>query len=686
MITLRSFFKNKATKTRLLRLNPDKNIRDNSKFINHLKYFMKSPVITLLAFLAFSGSLFAQTTDPVLMTINGKPVLKSEFEYIYNKNNTNNSLDKKTLEEYVDLFINFKLKVEEAKSQGIDTTSSFITELSGYRSQLTKPYLTDTKVDEALLHEAYDRSKEDIDVSHILIRVEPNATSADTLKAWNGINAIYKRLQKEDFATVAKEVSEDQSAKENAGHIGWISAFRTVYPFETTAYNTAVGTYSKPIRTAFGYHIVKVLARRNSIGEVLVSHIMIFTSKGDDAANAKAKVSIDSIYKRVLAGDDFGTLAKNHSQDKGSSVKNGELPWFGSGRMVPEFETAAFALKNVGDVSQPIQSAYGWHIIKLIEKKGLAPYEELKSELERKVKRDERANRGQQAFVAKLKADYSYKQNAASLQEFSKLLTGRTLNDSIFKLEAAKLSKPLFSFASKEYSQADFAKYLKKNSTSDKTIPSIIISEKLNAYTDAELLAYEDKQLEKKYDDFRFLMQEYHDGILLFEVSNKEVWDKASKDTEGLAKYFNSHKADYTWEKPHYKGRIILCKDKETFKAAKSIVQKSDNDSIDKYLRTRLNDSIQYVKIEKGLYVQGENKAVDKFAFDTKDKFVPGTDYPFVFVTGKMLKKTPEDYTDVRGLVTADYQEFLEQEWIKALRAKYPTSVDQNILKTVKKN
>jgi len=647
---------------------------------------MKRSVFSLVAFFALSTSFFAQSTDPVLMTINGKPILKSEFEYIYNKNNTNNSLDKKTLEEYVDLFVNFKLKVEEAKAQGIDTTASFVTELSGYRSQLTKPYLTDTKVDDDLLREAYNRSREDIDVSHILIRVEANATPADTLKAWNSINAIYKRVQKEDFSKVAKEVSEDQSVKENDGHIGWISAFRTVYPFETVAYNTPVGTISKPVRTAFGYHVLKVLGRRNTMGEVLVSHIMIFTSKGDEASNKKAKATIDSIYQRVVAGDDFGTLAKNHSQDKGSSVKNGELPWFGAGRMVPEFENAAFALKNVGEYSKPIQSAYGWHIIKLIDKKGLAPYEELKADLERKVKRDERANRGQQAFIAKLKADYDYKQNTASVLELSKLLTGRTLADSIFKVQAAKLEKPLFSFATKEYTQADFAKYLLKNSATEKKNSAEIINDKLKTYSEAELLAYEDKQLEKKYDDFRFLMQEYHDGILLFEVSNKEVWDKASKDTEGLDKYFKAHKEDYTWEKPHYKGRIISCKDKETFSSAKFIVKKSDNDSIDKYLRIRLNDSIQYVKIEKGLYVQGENKAVDKFVFKTKDKFVPGTDYPFVFVTGKLLKNTPEDYTDVRGLVTADYQEYLEKEWIKTLRSKYPVTVDQNILKTVKKN
>lgn len=648
---------------------------------------MKPSVIRIFAFLVLAGNLVAQTNDPVLMTINNKPVLRSEFEYIYNKNNTNNSLDKKTLDEYVDLFINFKLKVEEAKAQGIDTTKSFITELSGYRSQLTKPYLTDSKVDDAVLQEAYNRMKEDVDVSHILIRIPQNATPVDTLKAWNTILSIQKRLLKgEDFTKVAKEVSEDPSAAENGGHLGFISAFRTVYPFETAAYNTSVGSLSKIVRSAFGYHILKIHARRNTLGEILVAHIMKFTAKDDEVTNKKAKMEIDSLYQRVLAGDDFGALAEKYSQDKGSSVKKGELPWFGTGRMVPEFETAAFALKNTGDVSKPIQSAYGWHIIKLLDRKGIDTFENAKADLERKVKRDERANFGQKAFLNKLRTEYNYQVLKASLQEFYKIAADRKLSDSTFIAEAAKLDKPLFSFAGKNFSQADFAKYLKKNNNSDMSIASEMIDQKFNAYVDAELLAFEDTQLEKKYDDFRFLMNEYHDGILLFEVSNNEVWEKASKDTQGLEKYFIAHKEVYTWKEPHYKGRVIWCKDKATLKAAKSIVSKSSIDSIDKYLKTRLNDSIQYVKIEKGLYVKGENKVIDKEIFKTSDKLTPSTDYPYEFVVGKLLKNTPEDYTDVRGLVTADYQDYLEKEWIKALRAKYPVVVNKEVLKTVKTN
>ena len=636
--------------------------------------------------LLFLGITATLANDPVLMKIHGKPVLKSEFEYIYNKNNSNNSLDKKTLDEYVDLFVNFKLKVEEAKAQGLDTTKSFINELAGYRSQLTKPYLTDAKVDESVLQEAYNRLKEDVEVSHILIRIQQNASPADTLAAWKKINAIAKRIEKEDFAKVAKEVSEDESAKENNGYIGWVSAFRTVYPFETMAYNTKPGTISKPVRTAFGYHIVKVQGRRESQGEILVAHIMRFTEQGNDEKNKSAKFKIDSIYDRVKAGDDFGKLANDLSDDRGSATKNGELPWFGAGRMIPEFENAAFALKNKGDMSAPIQSAYGWHIIKLIDRKGIESFENMKEDLQSKVKRDERASLGLKSFVAKLKSDYKFTTNNESVKEYYSLLDKKTLTDSVFQLEAAKLAKPIMTIAAKSYTQSDFTQFLKANSYTDKTAAADIIDEKYAAFAEKEILAYEDSQLEKKYEDFRFLMQEYHDGILLFEVSNNEVWEKASKDTEGLAKYFNNNKADYKWEKPHFKGRLISCKDKETFKAAKAIVKKSHNDSIDKYLRTRLNDSIQHVKIEKNIFVQGDNKQVDKLAFKSKAVVEADKDYPFVFVSGKMLKTLPEDYTDVRGLVTADYQEYLEKEWIAKLRTKFTVEIDKKILETVKKN
>ncbi len=649
---------------------------------------MKAPKVVLFsALVSASCGLFAQAeNDPVIMTINGNPVTKSEFEYIYNKNNSANSIDKKTLDEYVDLFVNFKLKVEEAKAQGIDTTAAFVKEYNGYRAQLAKPYLVDNTADEALVKEAYERMKEDVDVSHILVRVAPGATAADTLAAWNKIMEAEKRLAKEDFEKVARDLSEDPSVADNGGHIGWISAFNTIYPFETRAYNTPVGTVSAPVRTVVGYHIIKVHNRRPSQGEVLTAHIMLFTDRADEAKNATVKTRIDSLYARVQAGDDFGKLATEFSEDRGSAMRNGELPWFGTGRMVPEFEQAAFALKEKGDVSEPIRSQFGWHIIKLLDKRGVASFDDAKADIERKIKRDERGKAGQVAFVKGLKKEYDFRLEQPAVDEFVTLLDGKQLNDSSFRHAVAALDKPLFSFAGKQYTQADFAAYLKANMHSTKTIASEVIAEKLDAFETKELLAYEDTQLARKHADFRFLSQEYYDGILLFEVSNREVWEKASKDTTGLTAFFKAHRKDYAWDKPHYKGRVIYCKDEPTLKAAQSIVKRSETDSIDKYLRTRLNDSIQYVKIEKGLFVEGDNPVVDDKVFKSKEKYVPTEEYPYVFVSGKLLKKLPEDYTDVRGLVTADYQTYLEEEWVKHLREKYPVVIDEEVLATVKQN
>ncbi len=644
-------------------------------------------ITKLLLLLVLSASLMAKGKDPVLMQINDKPVYKSEFEYIYNKNNSNNSLDKKTLEEYVDLFINFRLKVEEARTQGLDTTKAFINELSGYRNQLTKPYLTDSKAEEAVLQEAYKRLQEDVEVSHILIRAGADATPEDTLKAWTKINEIAERLKTEDFASVAKETSEDQSVTDNAGYIGWITGFRTVYPFETMAYATPVGTISKPVRSSFGYHIIKIHDRRASRGEILVSHIMKFTSQGEDAANARAKAAIDSLYKVVKDGADFGEVAEQNSDDRGSATRKGELPWFGVGRMVAEFEKAAFALKEKGQISEPIQSPYGWHIIKLLDQKAIPAFEEKKADIERQVKRDERAQSGQKAFVAKLKSEYKLKlAKGDQLAAFINALEGKTLSDSSFLAETAGLAKPIMKFAGKTVTQKEFRDFLVKNSSvQGATAASDIIRVKFDEFTEKQLLAYEDSQLEKKHSDFRLLMQEYHDGILLFEVSNNEVWEKASKDTAGLAAFFKKNKEKYSWDKPHFKGRILQCKSEEVVNKAKQIVASQPADSIDKHLR-QLNDSVVHIRIEKGLFVKGDNKWVDHFAFKSGDKPEADAAYPFVFVPGKMLNTTPEEYTDVRGLVTADYQEYLEKEWIAALRAKYPVKVNQKVLATVRKN
>ena len=646
---------------------------------------MKKIFVSVFGLFLAVANLTARPSDPTLMKINGKDIPLSEFEYIYNKNNTNNVLDKKTLDEYVDLFVNFKLKVEEAIAQGLDTTQSFNSELSLYRNQLAEQYLTDSDMNAALLQEAYDRKKEEVEVSHILVKIADTGTAADTLAAYNKALSIIKRAQKEDFAKLAKEVSDDQYASKTGGYVGWVNALRTPYSFENAAFATQAGSVSKPVRTFLGYHIIKVLDRRPSQGEVHVKHIFLLDNDPNSTNKAELKARIDSIYERLKAGDDFGELAKKHSQDPGSARQNGELPWFGSGQMIPEFEKAAFALKQEGEYTEPVHTQVGWHIIQLIGKRPLAGMDELKSDLENQIKANERSQKIMNSFTGKLKKEYNFTMNEAAATEIYQLADKLAPSDSLFNVEMNKLDKPLFTISDKSFTQKDFSNYMLPAAAGFRGVRSDFIKEQLNAFINNKLSTYEQTQLDRKYPEFHYLMQEYHDGILLFEVSNREVWEKASKDTEGLTKFFESNKTKYAWQKPHYKGRIIYCKNKPTLKAARLIVKRAANDSIDKYLYQRLNDSIQFVKVEKGLWVEGENKMIDAGIFK-KGVVEPNKDYPYYFISGKVLKTMPEDYTDVRGVITADYQDYLEKEWIKTLRQKYTFTVDEKVLKTVKKN
>ncbi|MEG0992811.1 MAG: peptidylprolyl isomerase [Bacteroidales bacterium] len=624
--------------------------------------------------------------DPVLMKINGQDIRKSEFEYIYYKNSQQQMAEQKNLDEYLDLFVNFKLKVAEAEARGIDTTQAFVSELAGYRKQLAQPYLVDKSVDESLAQEAYDRLKENVEVSHILLRLNQDASDQQVKAVYDKMISLKQKLDNGyDFAKLAKEVSEDPSAKQNNGYLGYISGFMTVYPFETAAYKTPVGQISEPVRTQFGYHLVKVHQRRQDPGEVLTAHIMKMTPADADAkTEAEIKKAIDEIYSQLQQGADFAELAKNMSDDKGSAINGGALPWFGAGRMVPEFENAVFAIEEKGTYTKPFRSPYGWHIAKLIDRKGIDSFEDKKAEIMRRITRDERGSQGHDALVARLKKDYNFQADNAT-EEMLKVLAGKySPLDSAFQKEATTLALPLMTFAGKVYTTADFANYLSSQKSSGKYTPHAILAEKKKAFTDAMIIAYEDKQLEQKYPDFRNLMREYRDGILLFEVSNKEVWEKASQDVAGLQRYFKKHKKNYRWDAPRFKGFVVECKDDATAEEARRILKKAPADSAAVWLRRELNnDSIQFVRVQKGLFAEGENPIVDVLNYDSGE-LVANEHFPVAFVKGKKLKKGPECYDDVRGLVTADYQTYLEKTWIANLRKKNSVEINEDVLKTVK--
>ena len=590
-------------------------------------------ILMSLAVLSLGLNLTAQE-DKVLMTIDGQPVMASEFLYIYEKNNQESALEQKNMDEYLDLFINFKLKVHEAEANGIDTTEAFKKELSGYRAQATPKYMKDEAAIDSLVEMSYRRIAEDRRGAHIAIQCPMTADDSTVEAALAQINTIRERVttgvekkvkvkgkwkkvrEPEDFFAVALETSSDPSVQENKGELGWITPFRYVYPFENAVYTTEVGEVTPVFRTAYGFHIALVEERRDH-EEVAAAHIMKMTPRGDEEAEAAAKVAIDSLYELVKNGANFAEVAKTQSDDKGSAMRGGDLGWFGRGYMVKPFEEAAFALKDSGEISAPIKSDFGWHIIMLKGKRGIQPLEEMRESILKKVQRDERIKEADASFIRKARAEYNL---------------------------PAEMS-------------------------------------------DEDVRAYADSHLEDKYPELKNLVKEYHDGILLFDISLEQVWDKASQDKEGLEAYFQAHKADYPWDEPRFKGFVVQCKNANLEKAVRAIIRNADRDSVESYINSRINigDSITYVKCTRGLWTLGQNKIVDKLGFKQKKvEFKTNSEFPHVFVVGKKLK-APEEFADERGKVTSDYQDYLEAEWVKQLREKYPVVVDEAVFESLKK-
>ncbi len=627
----------------------------------------------------------AVTNDPVLVNVAGQNITRSEFERVYYKNNNKGTAnDEKSIRDYMELFINYKLKVKEAESLKMDTSAAFKDELTGYRKQLAQPYLTDKDVNDNLVKEAYNRLQNDVRASHILIKLSSDALPKDTLAAYNRIMKIREKIVKgADFEKMARDSSEDPSAKENGGDLGYFTGLQMVYPFETAAYNTKPGQVSMPVRTRFGYHIIKVSDIRPAVGEIHTAHIMIKVNKTDnDSLQKEAKRKIDEIYAKFKAGEKFDDLAKQYSDDKGSAVNGGVLPWFGTGKMVPEYEKASFALLKDNDVSAPVKSAYGWHIIKRIEKRGIASFDEKKNELKNQIMRDSRNEMGRASLVAKIKKENNFKEFVANKEDYIKsldtTLADGTYNDS----SALKKTKPLFNLAGKEYTQFDFAAYLAKHQTKRKDITSqaIAYSQYENFVTDA-CIALEESQLDRKYPDFKALMDEYRDGILLFDLTDKMVWSKAVKDTTGLEQFYEKNKNNYMWGE-RLDAVIYTCKDAAVAKEARKMIKKKKSDS--EIAATLNKDSSLNINIKDSKYAKGDNEIIDKLEWKTGLSADMNNNNQVVFVDVKsILAAQPKKLDEARGLITADYQNFLEKSWITELRKKYSYSVNEDVLKSM---
>ena len=690
------------------------------------------PVFSML----FSFAVFSQQSkSSTLMTIGNDKVTIDDFMNVYRKNNNKEgvALDKKSMEEYLDLYSVFRLKVKEAKEMGIDTTKAFKDELSGYRKTLAQPYLTDKDAIDNLVKEAYERMKWDIRTSHILIKMDENPAAEDTMEAYTKITYIrdfingkanpatqkkyeamvkanlkisktsppsdtllafnklhplnsMAKLKAHDFASVAKVVSEHgaQSAGGDVGYLTGLSEQSIPYEYENAAYKAKKGEVYGPIRTSLGYHLVLVTDKRPHT-ELHLAHIMLnFRKSMTHEDSVKLKMKIDSVSGLLKQGANYEELAKKISEHRETAKKGGDIGWLSISANYPaEFKFAAFAIKGDGQCSDPVQTKFGWHIIKRIGSRELPAFDSLKADLKTKVQQDARNMVAKEMMIAKIKTQYQFKELSKAYTDFYTVIDS-TLPLGLWKIEKAKnLVKPMFSLLDKTYTQQDFAQYMEKNFRAVANIsPKTMVDLFYKKYVDETVMNTKESRLEQEFPDFKMLMEEYRDGILLFNLTDQKVWTKAIKDTTGAKEYYAKNKDHFLWE-DRLDASIYTCKDEKTAEKIKKLIAQNKSD---KDILTALNkDTIINVAIESKLFLKGDNAMLDAFDWKLGVSANQPVKGKVVFANlRKIDKATPKTYIESRGLVTSEYQVWLEKEWISSLKKKYPISIDKNVFDSIK--
>ena len=649
---------------------------------------MTRPRILLTLIFVISLVSNIQSQD-ILMTIGDREITLDEFERIYNKNNNTISTNQQTPEEYLDLFIKFKLKVIEAENLGMDTAKKFLDEFNGYKDQLAKPYMTDEETKDFLMKEAYERMKKDVHVSHILLRLPAQPSPEDTLARYNMALEIRQRLLNgEDFETVARATSEDPGVRMNGGDLGYFTVFSMVYPFETASYNLKDGELSMPVRSSNGYHIIKKHGSRPAVGQVKVAHIFIRTPEDISVEeHQKAKELAFSLYDSLKIGVGFDILAERYSDDRTSAAKGGELPYFGTGRMIPEFEKNAFSLTTPGSFCEPFQTFYGWHIIQLIDKQEIGSYEDMESTLQAKALKGDRDRVKRLRYFDKLKDQYQFNMNKDVYQKLYQLM-----DTSVFKASwnpypaSVDLDEILFTVTDRKVTIGDLVKYFYDSQRNRPLIPiENYVDLNFNIFLEDYLTSMEKESLPVKYPEYKAILQEYHDGILLFDLMDKMVWTKAVQDTIGLEKFFAEHRDNYMWG-DRIEAVIVSCDSAADVNALKKKASKiaSGKWNAEKLNKKFCQDTLNCITLETVSVEKGRNEHVDALngKLQAGEVYMENGKQNFVINVAN-IPPSRKELNETRGQVTSDYQDYLEEEWIKELRNKYPVEVNTVLLSKI---
>lgn len=660
-------------------------------------------VLFLLAIM-MPSLLFAQGwKSKTLITLGDRNITAGEFVEVYEKNNVKSEvIDKKSVDDYLDMYINFKLKVTEAENLKMDTLPKFVKEYEGYRKQLAKPYFTNDAVTEQLVEEAYERMQWDVNASHILIKCDVHAVPADTLKAYNKALELRKRIMNgEDFGDVAVEASEDPSARDieaipgkqraykgNRGNLGYFSVFDMVYPFENGTYNTKEGEVSMPVRSDFGYHIIKLNSKTPACGQIRAAHIFLIVDENDpEKTDSVVGAKAANIYKEIdKDGKNWDIIVKKYSDDKGSAQHGGMLTPFKVSQIVPEF-IAEIKKLNENEFSEPVKTSYGYHIIKLVSKSGVKSLDEERENITKRVEKDMRAKVSEEVVLKRILKENKFKEYTKVKDAFIATIDSTLKEGKYVVAEGVDQNKVLFKLEKQEFKIADFVEYIKKHESAQPFMSEGSYAYQLyDEFVKETVFAYEDAHLEAKYPDFKLLVQEYHDGILLFDLMDKEVWKKAEMDTAGIKAFYEANKGDYMWGK-RVKTIVVKVNNDESLPRMEQLIREDlTSDSLKAIVK---NEGLKGVTIKSPYFQKGDNVDIDETEWVAGTiRVIPST----VDKSTKIVKilevrePEPKTYREARGVITSAYQSKLENDWLESLKAKYPVTVDEKVLEKIRKN
>lgn len=660
-------------------------------------------VLFLLAIM-MPSLLFAQGwKSKTLITLGDRNITAGEFVEVYEKNNVKSEvIDKKSVDDYLDMYINFKLKVTEAENLKMDTLPKFVKEYEGYRKQLAKPYFSNDAATEQLVDEAYERMQLDVNASHILIKCDLHAVPADTLKAYNKALELRKRIMNgEDFGDVAVEASEDPSARDieaipgkqraykgNRGNLGYFSVFDMVYPFETGAYNTKEGEVSMPIRSDFGYHLIKLNSKTPACGQIRAAHIFLIVDENDpEKTDSIVGAKVANIYKEIdKDGKNWDVIVRKYSDDKGSAQHGGMLTPFKVSQIVPEF-IAEIKKLNENEFSEPVKTSYGYHIIKLVSKSGVKSLDEERENIKKRVEKDMRAKVSEEVVLKRILKENKFKEYVKVKDAFIATIDSTLKEGKYVVAEGVDQNQVLFKLEKKEFKIADFVEYIKNHESAQPFMSEGSYAYQLyDEFVKDTAFAYEDAHLEAKYPEFKLLVQEYHDGILLFDLMDKEVWKKAEMDTAGIKAFYEANKGDYMWGQ-RVKTILVNVSNPESLPRMEELIREDlAYDSLKAIVKS---EGLKGVTVKSPYFQKGDNVDIDETEWVVGTiRVIPST----VDKSTKIVKildvrePEPKTYREARGVIISAYQTKLENDWLESLKAKYPVTVNEKVLEKIRKN